>query len=140
MAERLQVVAGILRDAAGRILITERTGDSPFAGLWEFPGGKKRAGESPSAALGRELDEELGIELLHCEPFMQLSHDYADRSVALEFLLVTAWSGEPSGREGQAIAWREPAAIGAGELLPADAPVLGALQQLQDVSGGVSRD
>lgn len=130
MPERLNVVAGILRDPAGRILITERIGDSPFAGLWEFPGGKIRNGETPAAALVRELEEELGIATGSSEPFMMLTHDYADRSVALEFLLVTSWRGEPRGLEGQAIAWRLPASISAEELLPADAPVLGALQRL----------
>ena len=99
------VAAGILRNAAGAVLIAERLCDGPYNGLWEFPGGKIRDGESPQAALRRELREELGIEAVVLEPFMQLFHTYPDRTVALEFFLVAAWHGEVSGLEGQRIRW-----------------------------------
>lgn len=128
---RLDVVAGILRDGAGRILITERIGDSPFAGLWEFPGGKIRADESAAAALVRELHEELGIEVRAAVPLMQLNHDYADRRVALEFFTVDEWAGEPRGLDGQKLRWCEVRELDAAELLPADAPVVAALRRDQ---------
>ena len=121
------VAAGILRNAAGAVLITERLCDGPYNGLWEFPGGKVRTGESPAAALRRELREELGIDVDAVEPFMNLSHDYPDRSVDLEFFLVTDWRGEPSGIEGQGIRWIDIAELNVDELLPADAPLVAAL-------------
>ena len=118
------VAAGILRDAAGRILITERLCDGPFNGLWEFPGGKVGGDESPSEALRRELGEELGIEVTASQPYMNLHHEYPDRAVDLEFFLVTEWNGEPAGLEGQGVRWVAPSEIDATELLPADAPLI----------------
>ena len=123
------VAAGILRNAAGMVLITERLCDGPYDGLWEFPGGKIRDGESPGEALCRELQEELGIDAVRIEPFMNLSHNYPDRSVALEFFLVADWRGEPSGLEGQRLRWVSVTELRADELLPADAPLLAALQE-----------
>lgn len=124
----LHVAAGVLRDLAGRVLITERLCDGPYNGLWEFPGGKIRDGESPLAALCRELLEELGIEAVSLEPFMNLSHSYPDRSVALEFFFVNEWVGEPAGLEGQRIRWVAVADLDVDELLPADAPLIAALR------------
>jgi 8-oxo-dGTP diphosphatase len=104
--------------------------DGPFNGLWEFPGGKIAAGESPSDALRRELAEELGIGVTASQPFMQLHHAYPDRSVDLEFFLVTAWQGEPTGLEGQQHRWVDAIDLDADELLPADASVVSELQRL----------
>lgn len=123
------VAAGVLSDVAGRVLIAERLCDGPYHGLWEFPGGKIRDGESPLAALRRELLEELGIDAIRFEPFMNLSHDYPDRTVALEFFLVNEWRGEPVGREGQRLRWVAVSDLDADELLPADAPLVAALQK-----------
>jgi 8-oxo-dGTP diphosphatase len=124
----IHVVAGILQDDDGRVLLAERIGDSPFAGLWEFPGGKVNDGESPAAALKRELCEELGIAIASFEHLMNVQHEYNDRSVTLEFYVVNGWSGEPDGLDGQRLRWAYAAALHADELLPADAPVLAALQ------------
>ena len=118
------VAAGILRDAEGRVLITERLCDGPFDGLWEFPGGKIGNGESPVDALRRELTEELGIEVSKPIPFMELHHEYPDRIVDLEFFVVSEWQGEPNGLEGQQIRWVSPSDLNPDELLPADAPVI----------------
>ena len=85
--KRLNVVAGILRDAAGRVLICERIEQGPFHGLWEFPGGKIAANEAPADALARELAEEIGVQLVQARSFMSLTHDYPDRRVAIEFFL-----------------------------------------------------
>ena len=125
--KHFHVAAGILRDAAGRILITKRLRDSSFDGLWEFPGGKIGAGETPSDALRRELAEELGIDVTASQPYMDLHHEYADRTVDLEFFLVTAWQGEPTGLEGQGVRWVNASELDPDELLPADAPVVTAL-------------
>lgn len=124
MRPHYHVAAGILRDSAGRILITERLCDGPFNGLWEFPGGKIVAGESPLQALQRELIEELGVKVTEGKPFMDLQHEYTDRRVTLEFFEVRAWIGEPRGLEGQQIRWISVTELDAVELLPADAPVI----------------
>jgi 8-oxo-dGTP diphosphatase len=126
------VAAGILRDTSGRVLITERLCDGPFNGLWEFPGGKIADGEDPAEALQRELLEELGIEVSEAAAYMRLHHEYPDRTVDLEFFLVTVWRGEPSGLEGQGVRWIYPDKIEAGVLLPADEPVVAALQAISD--------
>ncbi len=126
---RIQVIAGILIDKAGRVLLAERLHDHPMAGYWEFPGGKIQVGESPEAALERELAEELGISDLQQLPFMQLEHDYPDRHVALDFRLVTAWRGVAEGLEGQRLQWLVPEAIDDASILPADVPVLTALRE-----------
>ena len=126
----IHVVAGILQDESGNVLISERTGDSPFAGLWEFPGGKIEPGESLDAALRRELAEELGVSVERWSHLLQLVHRYEDRCVELDFFRVSAWSGTPRGIEGQAVRWLHAGDLRAEELLPADAPVITALQAL----------
>ena len=127
---RLRVAAGILRDSYGRVLIAERVGGGPFQGMWEFPGGKIGDGESAVEALARELAEELGIGLGNTEHFMFLEHDYADRSVAIDFFLVQCWKGEPSGLEGQQLRWVDATGLADHNLLPADVPVIEALASL----------
>ena len=123
------VAAGILCDASGRILIAERLDDGPFHGLWEFPGGKIASNETSLEALSRELAEELGIEITACASFMNLRHEYDDRVVTIEFFIVSDWNSEPIGREGQALRWVPRDRLDAAELLPADVPVIKALQQ-----------
>lgn len=125
----LQVAAGVLRNTAGEVLITERLCDGPFNGLWEFPGGKIDFAETSAAALRRELREELGIEVTAFEPFMRLSHEYLDRTVDLEFFLVQSWEGNPAGLEGQGLRWVNVMQLDAAELLPADAPLVQALRK-----------
>lgn len=131
-SERLRVAAGILYDDAGRVLIAERKGDAAFAGLWEFPGGKCREGEAPADALRRELEEELGIVSRTAKPLLHLDHDYPDRRVSIDFFLVEQWSGRPRPLLGQRLRWCHHSEIDAAELLPADEPVL---QALQDITG-----
>jgi 8-oxo-dGTP diphosphatase len=125
---QLNVAAGILRDSSGRVLITERRCDGPFDGLWEFPGGKIADGESSVQALIRELAEELGIEVTTSQPLMKLHHEYPDRIVDIEFFVVTSWSGTPAGLEGQGLRWVHPSELNPDILLPADVPVVEALQ------------
>ena len=133
MSEPLRVVAAVLFDAQRRVLIAQRPPDKHQAGFWEFPGGKIGPGESPEQALGRELAEELGIELRRCHSLLQLRHDYADRSVALEVFVVDEFRGEPSGREAQALKWVPTAQLRCEELLVADRPVVEALLALATV-------
>jgi len=96
--------------------------------FWEFPGGKVEEGESADQALCRELDEELGIEITTFRHFMHLTHDYPDQSVAIDFFMVSEWQGTPSGLEGQQIRWVESSTLASADMLPADAPVIAALQ------------
>ena len=126
--KRLDVVAGILEDASGRVLITERVDDGPFHGLWEFPGGKIRAGESSAGALVRELGEEIGVTPIKSTHFLWLRHDYPDRSVSIDFYLVARWQNEPQGLEGQALSWVDVADLDTATLLPANEPVVAALR------------
>jgi len=128
--KRIQVVAGILRDAQGRVLIAERTVDDSMAGQWEFPGGKIDVGEAAVTALARELAEELDIEVLASSHFMSLEHDYPDRQVAISFYLVSKWLRQPQGRDGQDLAWVEPLSLNDRQMLAADKPVLEALRKL----------
>ncbi len=127
--KHFHVAAGILRDGSGRVLITERLCDGPFNGLWEFPGGKIGDCEEPAAALTRELREEIGVTITASRPFMELHFRYPDRTVDLEFFLVTAWDGDPTGLEGQELRWLLPSELDMDELLPADKPVIEALRK-----------
>lgn len=128
--KRLNVVAGILRNAAGDVLITERLEQGPFRGMWEFPGGKIGRDERPDAALVRELREEIGIEVVDLRAFIELEHRYPDRHVAIRFFLIEAWRNPPAGLEGQRLKWVPATALAAENLLPADQPVIEALLRL----------
>lgn len=124
IANRLHVAAGILRDADDRVLLAERLGDPTFAGLWEFPGGKIDADETPDMALARELREELGIDIGSYRHMLQVRHDYDDRCVKIDFFLINDWLGEPSGLQGQKLKWVRVDLLDKRMLLPADGPVL----------------
>ena len=130
--QRIRVAAGVLYDSSGRVLIAERRGDAPFEGLWEFPGGKCRAGESAADALDRELKEELGIVSRASRQLLHLNHDYPDRRVSIDFFLVEQWSGQPEPLLGQRLRWCHLSEIDPAELLPADEPVLLALRSVAD--------
>lgn len=98
-----------------------------MAGRWEFPGGKVAPGESERDALIRELREELGVTVTAARPFMRLSHEYDDRIVELSMWLVESFTGEPAGLDGQRLKWVAPEALGAEDILEADAPFVEAL-------------
>lgn len=123
----LAVAAGVLHDAAGRVLIAQRTAGRHEAGFWEFPGGKLAAGEAPMAGLARELAEELGVAVHAAEPLIELTHDYPDRRVVLHVFRVTRWTGEPAGLEGQPLRWVAVEQLATAGILPADQPVIAAL-------------
>lgn len=102
--ESIQVAVGVIeRDE--QVLIAQRLDGRHCAGLWEFPGGKLEAGECAKTALRRELHEELGIDVQACDFLLSHHHTYPTRHVELLFYRVTAFSGEPQGREGQPVRW-----------------------------------
>ncbi|KAF1013977.1 MAG: CTP pyrophosphohydrolase [Stenotrophomonas maltophilia] len=125
----IHVVAAVITDARGRVLLNRRTENRDTAGLWEFPGGKREAGESSEQALARELREELGIEAEIGEWLMDVPQRYPDKHLTLEVRHVRAWKGSPRGREGQAITWVAPEKLGRYSMPPADLPVAAALRQ-----------
>ena len=127
-APMLHVMAGILRDAAGRVLLAQRPPGKHLAGMWEFPGGKIEPGESPWHALVRELREELGIDVEDGQPLIRIPWRYEKGELCLDAWLVERWDGEPTSLEGQALQWAEPHAVDLAMLAPADRPILQALR------------
>lgn len=123
----LQVLAGALVDGAGRVLLAERPAGKQLAGFWEFPGGKREPGETPLAALARELDEELGIALVDAVPLVEVPWCYQERALLLDAWRVTRWRGEPVPREGQRLQWCVVDAVDPMILAPADRVILQAL-------------
>ncbi|HEX5339928.1 MAG TPA: Nudix family hydrolase [Gammaproteobacteria bacterium] len=119
----IHVVAAVLHDAQGQVLIGERPAGKPLAGFWEFPGGKLEAGETARAALSRELHEELGITVQEACPLIRFAHDYPERHVELDVWRVLRYAGQVQARERQALAWVNPGALADWKLLPADAPI-----------------
>ncbi|WP_313440076.1 Nudix family hydrolase [Stenotrophomonas sp.] len=125
----IHVVAGVITDARGRILLNRRTENRDMAGLWEFPGGKREADETSEQALVRELREELGIEAEIGEWIMDVPQHYPDKHLTLDVRHIRSWKGTPRGREGQAITWVAPDKLGRYSMPPADLPVVAALRQ-----------
>jgi 8-oxo-dGTP diphosphatase len=125
----LHVVAAVISDGTGRVLIAQRPPGRTHAGWWEFPGGKRNIGETEPACLARELREELGIEIDAAASvrMMQLSHRYPDRLVNLSVWKVEKFSGSPKSLEGQALRWVFPAELESVQLLPADGPIVESL-------------
>ena len=121
-ASIIDVAVGVLIRADGAVLFGQRPAGKPYAGWWEFPGGKLEAGESVEQALARELHEELGIVVHESRPWVVREHVYPHAHVRLSFQRIVSWSGEPRPREAQALAWRHPTAIDLAPLLPAAIP------------------
>ena len=126
----VDVVVGLLDDGAGRWLVNCRPAGTPLAGSWEFPGGKRRPGETALAALARELDEELGIEVLEAESVLELVHDYPDKRVRLDVWHVRRYRGQVTAREGQPLRWVTVAECRELALLEADWPIVARLPLL----------
>jgi 8-oxo-dGTP diphosphatase len=124
---RIDVVAGALFDDEGRVLIAQRPQGKALAGRWEFPGGKLHEGEDAYAGLARELREELGVETRGAERLIRYEYPYPDRLVRLDLWLVTSWSGEPKGLDGQALKWVRPEHLAGEDILEADQPMIEAL-------------
>lgn len=124
----VEVVAAVIERPDGSFLLAQRPHGKVYAGYWEFPGGKVEPREPLSAALARELYEELGIEVDIAHPWIVRTYAYAHATVRLNFFRVRAWHGEPHGKEAQQLAWQQASAVDVAPLLPANAPVLRALQ------------
>ncbi|WP_225764766.1 Nudix family hydrolase [Stenotrophomonas sp. Marseille-Q4652] len=125
----IHVVAGVITDARGRLLLNRRAGDRDMVGLWEFPGGKREPGETSEQALVRELREELGIEAEVGEWLMEVPQLYPDKRLRLEVRRIRSWNGKARGREGQAITWVAPEKLPRYSMPPADVPVVAMLRQ-----------
>lgn len=125
----IDVVAGVITDARGRILLARRTEGRDLAGLWEFPGGKCEPGESPEAALARELREELGIEVELGASLITVPQQYPHKRLRLDVRRIASWRGSIKGHEGQALAWVPPHKLASYAMPPADIPVVAALLQ-----------
>lgn len=126
---RVHVVAGVITDARGRILLARRTEGRDLAGLWEFPGGKVDPGETPEQALVRELREELGIESTAGAPVIAVPQQYPDKRLCLDVRHVATWSGQVKGLDGQALLWVPPEKLARYAMPPADRPVVAALRE-----------
>lgn len=126
----VHVAVGVILDKSGKVLIAQRSVDSHQGGLWEFPGGKVEQGESLQLALARELFEELGIELRHTSPLLEVQHDYGDKVVMLDVHVVWEFDGEARGREGQPLVWVAPGDLGQYRFPEANVPIVAAVDAL----------
>lgn len=123
----MHVMAGVLRGDDGRVLLAQRPAGKHLAGMWEFPGGKIEPGETPEAALARELEEEIGVIAHHATPLIQVPWQSMGREMLLDAWVVDQWDGEPRSLEGQALQWLLPTQVDLAILTPADGPILRAL-------------
>ena len=132
VAPMLTVVAAALIDADGRVLVQQRPAGGTLAGLWEFPGGKVEAGETPEDALVRELEEELAITV-PCKclfPATFASAPLDDRHLLLLLYICRKWTGVPRALAAAALKWVRPVDLHALAMPPADLPMIGALERL----------
>lgn len=144
-APATHVVAAVLIDRRGRVLIAQRPPGKHLAGAWEFPGGKIEPGETRIGGLERELREELGVTIEQPRPLLRLRHAYAFGDVLLDVWVVRRYRGEPRGLDGQSLRWCSRRELSTAQLLPADRPIVAALQlperlRLSDTSSYSLRD
>jgi 8-oxo-dGTP diphosphatase len=132
----VEVAVGVLMNDVGAVLLGQRPVGKPYAGYWEFPGGKIESGESLFAALSRELLEEIDVLIEDAEEFMVLEHDYPHAYVRLHICLVKSWQGQPRGLENQALGWLNIKDVdqidiaGFDPVLPATLPILEKLKRI----------
>lgn len=128
----LIVVAAAMVDRDGRVLVQQRPPGTAMAGLWEFPGGKVEPGETPEAALIRELAEELGIEVDHAclAPACFASEPLGERHLLLLVYALRKWKGVPEARHATALRWVRPVELYGLDMPPADRPLIGLLEAL----------
>lgn len=133
LARPIDVAVGILMKPNGDVLLAQRPTGKPYAGYWEFPGGKVDPGESIFNALKREFVEELGIEIVSAEAWCGIEHVYPHAHVRLHFFISRNWCGEPQSLEGQAFAWQ--GTVDVAPLLPATIPLLEWINKLRQTEG-----
>lgn len=129
----IQLISAVaLIDSDGRVLLAERPEGKIFAGYWEFPGGKIETGETPEAALVRELDEELGVDTKDSclAPLGFVSHPYDTHHMVLLLYVCRKWSGRPQPREGGQLKWVAPARLRDFEMPPANKELISVIQDL----------
>lgn len=131
-----EAAVGVIQRDNGMVLLGERPAGKPWAGYWEFPGGKIEPNETPEQALKRELQEELGITATRYYPWLTRTYSYEAKydamgvlespakTVKLHFFVVTEWTGDPVGLENQLTSWQNPEKVNVGPMLPANAPIL----------------
>jgi 8-oxo-dGTP diphosphatase len=126
-----EVAAGILLDSQQHFLMGQRPVGKPYAGYWEFPGGKVEAGETLFQTLQRELQEELGITIHSSVDLMMIEHDYPHAYVRIHVSVIRDWTGEPTGCENQALSWQDlnRDQLTVDPLLPAASPMIQQLKQ-----------
>ena len=124
----MHVVAGVIYDASGKVLLAQRLEGRHRAGCWEFPGGKLHKGETVQQALKRELLEELSIVVQHIKPLIKVYHQYDQYNVLLDVWQVVSYQGHPMGAEGQLIKWMEVDQLAGLSMPEADLPVIKALR------------
>lgn len=134
----IDVAVGILMKPNGDVLLAQRPTGKPYAGYWEFPGGKVESGESILNALKREFLEELGITIASAEPWCGVEHVYPHAHVRLHFFISRAWQGEPQSLEGQAFAWQGKVAV--EPILPATIPLLQSIGRLGQIENSRNSD
>ena len=129
----IQLISAVaLIDSDGRVLLAERPEGKIFAGYWEFPGGKIETGETPEAALVRELDEELGVDTKDSclAPLGFVSHPYDTHHMVLLLYVCRKWSGRPQPKEGGQLKWVAPARLRDFEMPPANKELISVIQGL----------
>ncbi len=128
-ATPINVAVGILMKPNGDVLLGQRPEGKPYAGYWEFPGGKVEEGEDILDALKREFMEELGVQIVSAQPWCGVEYIYPHAHVRLHFYISREWTGEPQSLEGQAFAWQ--GAVAVEPLLPATIPLIEFINQLR---------
>jgi len=126
----VHVAVGVILDENKQILISKRAANAHQGGLWEFPGGKIEVGESLEQALARELDEELGITPIKTASLLKVEHDYGDKLVLLDVCVVWNFSGQASGKEGQALEWVSVDCLEKFKFPAANKPIVEAVKSL----------
>ena len=134
----VQVAVGVLVRGDGAFLLTSRPAGKPYAGYWEFPGGKLEAGEDVRAALQRELHEELGVQVRSTHAWHDEMVDYPHALVHLHFWIVSAWEGELRMLEGQTFSWQQ-LPVDLEPILPGTIPVLAWFAQERGFQGSTHR-
>jgi 8-oxo-dGTP diphosphatase len=127
MSAPVDVAVAVLVRPDGAVLLARRPESKVYSGYWEFPGGKVEPGEPVAGALGREIREELGVEIERAHPWITRVFVYPHATVRLHFHRVYAWRGEPRALEHEAVAWQHPESVEVAPMLPANGPVLRAL-------------